>query len=48
MTKAQEDKAKLAAAAAAKEETLRQRERSSIAMTGSSRPGTGSRRKFGL
>ena len=48
MQKAQEDKAKLAATASAREEQLRERQRSSIAMTGSARPGTGSRRKFGL
>jgi pre-mRNA-splicing factor ATP-dependent RNA helicase DHX38/PRP16 len=48
MQQVQQDKAKLAAAAAARDEATRARERSSIAMTGSARPGTGSRRKFGL
>ena len=48
MQQAQEEKAKLAATASAREEQLRERQRSSIAMTGSARPGTGSRRKFGL
>ncbi len=48
MQKVQEDKAKAAAAEAARDEATRERQRSSIAMTGSARPGTGSRRKFGL
>jgi hypothetical protein len=48
MVKVQEEKERAAAAAAAREEQLRERQRASIAMTGSARPGTGSRRKFGL
>lgn len=48
MQQVQQDKAKAAAAAAARDEATRARERSSIAMTGSARPGTGTRRKFGL
>ena len=48
MQKAQEEKAKLEATASVREEQLRERQRSSIAMTGSARPGTGSRRQFGL
>jgi hypothetical protein len=48
MTKVVEEKEVAAVAAAAREEQLRERQRSSIAMTGSSRPGTGSRRRFGL
>ncbi len=48
MAKAQAEKEKAAAAAAARDEATRERQRTSIAMTGSARPGTGSRRKFGL
>ena len=48
MAAVQADKARAEAAAAAREEQVRERQRSSIAMTGSARPGTGSRRKFGL
>lgn len=48
MAKAQAEKEKLAVAAAAQDEAARERQRTSIAMTGSARPGTGSRRKFGL
>lgn len=48
MQRALQDKEAAAKVAAAKEEAVRERQRSSIAMTGSARPGTGSRRKFGL
>ena len=44
----QADKARAAAAVSAREEAVRERQRSAIAMTGSARPSTGSRRKFGL
>jgi hypothetical protein len=48
MAKAQQDKASVEAKAAAREAAVRERQRSAIAMTGSARPGTGGRRKFGL
>ncbi len=48
MAKVQGEKAAAAAQEAVKQVAARERQRSSIAMTGSSRPGTGSRRKFGL
>ncbi|EFN50566.1 hypothetical protein CHLNCDRAFT_136277, partial [Chlorella variabilis] len=48
MTKVQVEKQAAAAQEAAKEEAVRERQRTSIAMTGSSRPATGSRRRFGL
>ena len=42
------EKGKADAAARAREEASRERQRSSIAMTGSTRPASGARRKFGL
>lgn len=47
MKAAQDQKSAAEAAAAAKADALRERQRTSIATPGSARPGTG-RRKFGL